>query len=143
MEKGARRTGKTAWEIAELYTGAFLEDLDRLNIDRPTILCKATDHIAEQIAFIADIEKNGFTYRTSDGGCMLVVRIRRWCSGGNEKTEKPSGILCSIQLANFEALVSYFRTSFFRYASALARSGALKMPRRSWATSLSMLRRGT
>jgi cysteinyl-tRNA synthetase len=67
MEKGARRTGKTAWEIAELYTGAFLEDLDRLNIDRPTILCKATDHIAEQIAFIADIEKNGFAYRTSDG----------------------------------------------------------------------------
>ena len=67
MEKGARRTGKTAWEIAELYTAAFLEDLDRLNIDRPTILCKATDHIAEQIAFIADIEKNGFAYRTSDG----------------------------------------------------------------------------
>ena len=67
MEKGARRTGKTAWEIAQLYTDAFLEDLDRLNIDRPTILCRATDHIAEQIAFIADIERNGFAYRTSDG----------------------------------------------------------------------------
>jgi len=67
MEKGARRTGKTAWEIAELYTGAFLEDMRALNIEDPTILCRATDHIREQIVFIADIERNGYTYRTSDG----------------------------------------------------------------------------
>jgi len=67
MEKGARRTGKTAWEIAKLYTDAFLEDMRALNIEDPTILCRATDHIHEQIEFIADIEKNGFTYRTSDG----------------------------------------------------------------------------
>ena len=67
MEKGARRTGKTAWEIAALYTDAFLADLDLLNIERPTILCRATDHIADQIAFIVDLEKNGYTYRTSDG----------------------------------------------------------------------------
>ena len=67
MEKGARRTGKTAWEIAELYTGAFLEDMRALNIEDPTILCRATDHIREQIEFIADIERNGYTYRTSDG----------------------------------------------------------------------------
>ena len=60
MEKGARRTGKTAWEIAKLYTEDFLEQTStRLNIEDPTILCRATDHIAEQIAFIADIERNG------------------------------------------------------------------------------------
>jgi cysteinyl-tRNA synthetase len=67
MEKGARRTGKTAWEIAKLYTDAFLEDMSALNIEDPTMLCRATDHIREQIEFIADIEKNGFTYLTSDG----------------------------------------------------------------------------
>ena len=67
MEKGARRAGKTAWEIAELYTQDFIENLARLNIEPSTILCRATDHIAEQIAFIADIEKNGFAYTTSDG----------------------------------------------------------------------------
>ena len=32
IEKGSRRTGKTAWEIAELYTQAFREDLAALNI---------------------------------------------------------------------------------------------------------------
>jgi len=67
MEKGARRTGKTAWEIAQLYTDAFLADLKLLNIEDPTVLCRATDHIREQIEFIADIERKGFAYRTSDG----------------------------------------------------------------------------
>jgi len=67
MEKGSRRTGKSAWEIALEYTKVFREDLAALNIGEPDIWCKATDHIAEQIAFIADIEKNGFAYRTSDG----------------------------------------------------------------------------
>jgi len=67
MEKGARRTGRSAWEIAQLYTDAFLADMKALNIEDPTILCRATDHIAEQVAFIADLEAKGFTYRTSDG----------------------------------------------------------------------------
>ncbi len=67
MEKGARRTGKTAWEIAELYTAAFLDDMRRLNMEEPAVLCRATDHIPEQIDFIADIEKNGYVYRTGDG----------------------------------------------------------------------------
>jgi cysteinyl-tRNA synthetase len=67
MEKGSRRTGMTAWEIAELYTKAFKEDLEHLNISEPTIWCKATDHIQEQIDVIKGIEANGYTYRTSDG----------------------------------------------------------------------------
>jgi cysteinyl-tRNA synthetase len=67
MEKGSRRTGLTAWEIADLYTQEFRKDLQRLNIIEPTIWSRATDHIAEQIAMIQCIEKNGFTYQTSDG----------------------------------------------------------------------------
>ena len=67
MEKGARRTGKTAWEIAALYTDAFVDDIRALNILPPDVLSRATDHIPEQIAFIVDLEARGFTYRTSDG----------------------------------------------------------------------------
>jgi len=67
MEKGARRTGKSAWEIARIYTDDFLADLKRLNIESPTVLCRATDHIQEQIDFIVDIERNGYAYRTPDG----------------------------------------------------------------------------
>jgi cysteinyl-tRNA synthetase len=67
MEKGARRVGKTAWEIAQIYIDAFLRDLSALNIEQPTVLCRATDHIKEQIDFIVDLEKKGYTYRTDDG----------------------------------------------------------------------------
>ena len=67
MEKGARRTGKSAWEIAALYTRAFEDDLAALHILPPDVLCRATDHIPEQIAFIADLEQRGYTYRTADG----------------------------------------------------------------------------
>lgn len=75
MEKGSMRTGKTAWEIAEFYTDAFRQDLARLNIIEPTVWCRATDHIAEQIAFIQCIEAKGFTYQTSDGVYFDTARL--------------------------------------------------------------------
>jgi cysteinyl-tRNA synthetase len=61
------RNGKSAWDIAAEFTRAFEDDLRQLNILPPTVWCRATDHIAEQIAFIADLEAKGYTYRTSDG----------------------------------------------------------------------------
>jgi cysteinyl-tRNA synthetase len=67
MEVGQRRTGQSAWEIAECYTQAFQDDLVYLNILEPTIWCRATDHLAEQIALIECIAAKGFTYRTADG----------------------------------------------------------------------------
>jgi cysteinyl-tRNA synthetase len=67
MEKGARRTGRSAWEIAQLYTRAFQDDLRMLDMIEPDVLSRATDHIPEQIAFVADLERNGYTYRTADG----------------------------------------------------------------------------
>ena len=67
MEKGARRTGRSAWDIAALYTQAFVDDIAALDILPPDVLSRATDHIPEQIAFIADLERRGYTYRTSDG----------------------------------------------------------------------------
>src|SRR2546430_15709106 len=60
MEKGSRRTGMSAWDIAALYTQAFKDDMKRLNIQEPTIWSRATDHIPEQIAFIQCIEANGY-----------------------------------------------------------------------------------
>lgn len=67
LEKGARREGKTAWDIAAYYTASFQKDLKLLNILDPTIWCKATDTIGEQIGLIRKLEDKGYTYRTSDG----------------------------------------------------------------------------
>jgi cysteinyl-tRNA synthetase len=67
MEKGSRKAGLSAWDIAEKFTQAFKQDLRSLNMLEPAIWCKATEHIPEQIAFIETIEKNGYAYLTDDG----------------------------------------------------------------------------
>jgi cysteinyl-tRNA synthetase len=67
VEKKARLEHKSAWEIADFYTKDFFSAMDKLNVQRPGIICKATDHIREMIDFIKKIEKKGYTYRTSDG----------------------------------------------------------------------------
>ena len=67
MEKGARREGKTAQEIADFYTEAFFEDLAKLNIKAAAHYTKATEHIPEQISLIKKLEEKSFTYQTSDG----------------------------------------------------------------------------
>ncbi len=67
MEKGAAREGRTAWDIAEFYTKAFIKDIRCLNIMEPDTWCKATDSIPEQIDLIQSLEDIGFTYRISDG----------------------------------------------------------------------------
>jgi cysteinyl-tRNA synthetase len=67
LEKGARREGKTAWEVAELYTRDFFDTLKLLNILIPDHIPKATEHIKEQLELIKKLEEKGFTYTISDG----------------------------------------------------------------------------
>jgi len=62
MEAGARREGKTVWEIVDFYTKAFFDDLKRLRIILPTVTCRATRHVDDMIEMIRKIESNGYTY---------------------------------------------------------------------------------
>ena len=67
MEKGARREGKTAWDIAKIYTDSFIRGMERLNLLPPEHLVKATDYIDEQIALVKTLEEKGYTYLIGDG----------------------------------------------------------------------------
>lgn len=67
LEKAAKRERKTAWQVAQAYTDEFLEGFAELNLSKPMVFCKATDHIREQIELIKKIEEKGFAYRISDG----------------------------------------------------------------------------
>lgn len=62
MAIAARREKKSSLEIAEYYTGIFLEHCDWLNIKRPNVICKATDHINEMIELIKRLEEVGAAY---------------------------------------------------------------------------------
>lgn len=67
MQKAARKEGKTPWEIAAFYTEAFFKDIDALNVGRPEIIAKATEHIPEMIAFVQGLMEKGYAYEISDG----------------------------------------------------------------------------
>lgn len=64
MMKSAREKHLSVWDIADFYTNAFFADTDRLNIRRPTNICRATNHIGEMIGLIKRLEERGFTYQT-------------------------------------------------------------------------------
>lgn len=67
MEKGAKREKLTVWKIADKYIAQFKESMKLLNIKNPDVLCRATEHIPDQINLIKKIEERGFTYKTKVG----------------------------------------------------------------------------
>ena len=64
LERAAREKKKSAWEIADYYTEAFLKAFDDLKMIRPDTICKATDHIQEMIDLILRLEEKGHTYQS-------------------------------------------------------------------------------
>ena len=67
LEKGAKREGKSVFEIAEYYSNYFLENYEKLNLTPPDILARATDYIKQDIALVDRLTEKGYTYETSDG----------------------------------------------------------------------------
>ncbi len=88
MEKGARREELSVWEIAGKYIKQFLESMDLLNIARPDVLCRATEHIPEQINLIKKIEKNGFAYKTKTGLVFNTTKFRDYAKFGRLNLKK-------------------------------------------------------
>ena len=67
MAKAAREQKKTPWEIAAYYTDVFFKDIEALNIGKPEIIAKATEHIPEMIEFVQALQEKGFAYEITDG----------------------------------------------------------------------------
>lgn len=67
LEKGARREGKTAWEVAQFFTEDFIKGMSALNLIKPTHLPKATDYIEQQLALVRVLKQKGYTYQIDDG----------------------------------------------------------------------------
>jgi len=66
MLKAAKRENKNPFEIADFYTKAFLEDMKKLNIDMPEIICRATEHIDVMEEYVKKIIENGYAYETEN-----------------------------------------------------------------------------
>lgn len=67
LEKGAKREGKTAWDIARFYTDDFLDGMKKLNMIMPDYLPRATEYITQQLDLIRKLKEKGYTYQIDDG----------------------------------------------------------------------------
>ena len=99
MIKSAKEEGKTPLEIAEYYTKRFFNDLDRLNIQRPEIVCKATEHIEDMLNYVKKLIENGYAYETStaiyfdvskldDYGILSGINLREQKHGARVEIDK-------------------------------------------------------
>ena len=68
VEVEAKKEGKTAKEVTEFFTHAYMNDIAALNVKTDgTIFPRATDHIKEQIRLIQALDEKGYVYQIADG----------------------------------------------------------------------------
>ena len=91
MLKSAREMQKTPYEIAAYYTKLFMEDLAKLNVETPEVICKATDHITDMIKYVQKLLEKGYAYETSTAIYFDVSKLDEY------------GILSGIKLEDQKA----------------------------------------
>lgn len=90
MIKSAKEMHKSPLEIAKYYTELFFEDLKKLNIETPEIICKATDHIPDMIKYVEKLLKNGYAYETDTAIYFDISKLDKYgiLSGVNLDEQK-------------------------------------------------------
>jgi len=88
MEKGAKKYGKTVWDVAKFYTEFFFKTTDALNIIRPNIVCNATEHVGEMIQLIERLKQNGYVYETKEALYFDVKKFENYGKLSGQKLEE-------------------------------------------------------
>lgn len=87
MEKGASESGRTVWEVAKFFEDYFFKSVNRVNIERADIVCRATEHITKQLKLIEKLEKKGLTYTTSHAVYFDVTKFPKYGQLSGQKLE--------------------------------------------------------
>ena len=88
MEKAAKKENKNPYEIADYYSKIFFRDMDRLHIQMPEIIAKATEHIPEMLEFVQGLMKNGYAYETSKGIYFDISKLDKYPVLSNRKLDE-------------------------------------------------------
>jgi cysteinyl-tRNA synthetase len=65
--------GLSLADFTRKYEKAFFEDTAWLNVQRPEVIARATEHIPEMAHFIHDLEEKGIAYKTDDGSYYFRI----------------------------------------------------------------------
>ncbi len=98
MEKGLKsKEGEkfqNVWDLADFYADCFKEDWVRLNLKRPLVWPKATQHMREQIQAVEKLIEQGHAYETPSGVYYDVSSFEAYgqLSGNTKRDELYSGV---------------------------------------------------
>jgi cysteinyl-tRNA synthetase len=73
--KGMKQFHMTRQELVNFYQGAFMKDLDSLNIERAEHYPRATDNIPEMVALIETLLRKDYAYKSDDGSTYYAVSM--------------------------------------------------------------------
>ncbi|MBR1803218.1 MAG: cysteine--tRNA ligase [Clostridia bacterium] len=88
MEKAAKKENKNPYEIAQFYTDVFFRDMQKLHIQKPETIAKATEHIPEMLEFVQELVKNGYAYETSKGIYFDISKLDKYPILSNRKLDE-------------------------------------------------------
>lgn len=116
LEKGAKNQGKTVWEVADFFSKQFYDSMDRLNVLRPTVICKATDHIPEQIGLVKRLVDKGFAYDTPEAVYFDVSKFPKYETlfGNQQLQEKQIAVRKNVQTGEHKKHAADFALWFKR-----------------------------
>jgi cysteinyl-tRNA synthetase len=86
--KGSKKEGLSLKEFTEKYEKIFLKDLEELNIIKPEIMPKATQHINEMVSIIKKLLEKGYAYKAEDGIYFSVSKFKMYGKLANLKNVK-------------------------------------------------------
>lgn len=117
MTLGAKRENKTPWEIARFYEKAFYDDCEKLNIEKPTVSCRATEHIDDMINLIKGLEEKGYTYVANGNVYFEIDKFKDYNKLANlpmEELEAGSRVEIDVHKKNPLDFVLWFTNSKFK-----------------------------
>ena len=92
MQVAAEREKKSVLEIARMYEDAFFRDTAELGLARPTVVCRATEHIQEMINFVKDLEDKGFAYISNGNVYFDTAKFPKYgCLSGQNREDLKHG----------------------------------------------------
>lgn len=97
--RDSQKKGKSLKEFTRFYEKAFLDDLKSMNIEKPDVLPRATEHIKEMVSLIKKLLDKGIAYKTDDGiyfsidkfknyGKLSKIKIKELKAGASERVAK-------------------------------------------------------
>ena len=117
MVLAAEKEHKTVMDIARKYEDTFFAHTKALNIERPDVVCRATEHIQDMIKFVEKLEEKGYAYFSNGNVYFDTSKFPAYgCLSGQRRDDMKHGarVETDDNKRNSSDFVLWFTSSKFK-----------------------------